>query len=421
MIEASIGAVPGLLAAFAVLWAMSAAVVALVSRRRERPVLLPVLAAGAVCGIVTVTLMPGMAGTAGESVCDAGWSMAQAAGSSSAWLNVALFIPAPLLLTMLFKRPLTVAGCSVAACGMIEMAQATVVAGRSCSVTDSVMNTAGALIGTAAGWALVRTWRRPVWKDLATSAAVLGVSAVVLTMWIRSADLGSYDEPAQQAHQRAVEAQADSADAWITEAARETFGPNAEYEGSEYNKAEGLITATTSLGEITGRWPDETLISAAVNDNEAEPGDLTHGQAVQVGKRFAERWFPKQIQGAKLTTDVLAADAGNRAMHHLTYRRYVDGVMMPMRLDLTVTSAGRLLGFTADPVADPEMPRPKITKAGLGDVVRKQTGSAPVASVLLAQKVSGQWRPVWMVGVQGVDESDVFIDAVTGDLVAPDA
>ncbi|WP_267243832.1 VanZ family protein [Streptomyces sp. PR69] len=420
MIEASIGAVPGLLAAFAVLWAMSAAVVALVTRSRDRPVLLPVLAAGAVCGIVTITLMPGMAGAAGESACDTGWSLAQAAGSSSAWLNVALFIPAPLLLTMLFKRPLTVAGCSVAACWMIEMAQATVVAGRSCSVTDSVMNTAGALIGTLAGWALVRTWRRPVWKDFATSAAVLGVSAVVLVVWVRSADLGAYDEPAQHARQRTMEKQADNADAWITEAARDMFGPNAEYEGSEYDKAEGLITATTSLGQITGRWPDKTLVAAAVNDNEAEPGDLTHEQAVQVGKRFAEQWFPEQIHGARLTTDILAADTGNRAMHQLTYRRYGDGVMMPMRLDLTVTSAGRLLGFTADPVTDPVMPRSKVTQAGLADVVRKHSGSDPVASVLLAQKVSGQWRPVWMVGVQGEDESDVFIDAVTGDLVTPD-
>uniref|UniRef100_A0AAU2K0X6 Uncharacterized protein n=1 Tax=Streptomyces sp. NBC_00049 TaxID=2903617 RepID=A0AAU2K0X6_9ACTN len=58
---------------------------------------------------------------------------------------------------------------------------------------------------------------------------------------------------------------------------------------------------------------------------------------------------------------------------------------------------------------------------GLPGLLPQLLGVTPTAAVLLAQRIGGTWRPVWMVSMpEGSPQPDVFLDAVTGMPVTPD-
>ena len=85
---------------------------------------------------------------------------------------------------------------------------------------------------------------------------------------------------------------------------------------------------------------------------------------------------------------------------------------MPMRLSIMVTSAGRIMSFSARAVEDPHLPKVTVTEGEAARLARQYSGRTTQGAVLLAQHVVEQgWRPVWMVGIE---TSDVFIDASTG-------
>lgn len=87
--------------------------------------------------------------------------------------------------------------------------------------------------------------------------------------------------------------------------------------------------------------------------------------------------------------------------------------MMPMRLDITVIQAGRIMGFTSKPIKDPVLPPTAISEKDAMIRVEEQAGAKPTS----AQQVGGKWRPVWLIGVNG---GDTFIDAATGQKTQPD-
>ncbi|NUQ98009.1 MAG: hypothetical protein HOY79_16140 [Streptomyces sp.] len=178
-----------------------------------------------------------------------------------------------------------------------------------------------------------------------------------------------------------------------------------------------LVTASTDLGDISGWWPDKKLEQAAFKDNKAEEGSLNQKQAESVGTRFAERWFPDEVRGAH--RKVRVSGSGNTAVYMLIYRRYKAGLMMPMRLDIAVTSAGRIMNFTARAINDPQLPKTAISESKAAQLAHQYSGRTTQGAVLLAQNVKGQgWRPVWMMGIE---TSDVFIDAVTGRQIPRDS
>lgn len=95
----------------------------------------------------------------------------------------------------------------------------------------------------------------------------------------------------------------------------------------------------------------------------------------------------------------------------VAYRRYVGGVMMPMRLDITITTTGRIIGFMAKNAADPVLPPVTVGEAEARKLSEKVTGLKSESTLLVAQQVGGRWLPVWLVGS---GKNDVTIDAVTG-------
>ncbi|MFJ3861809.1 VanZ family protein [Streptomyces sp. NPDC090085] len=124
-------------------------------------------------GIICVTLMPGLSADAGRNFCDLGFEFA--ALGPSAWLNFALFIPAPLFAAVASRKPLLTVAAAVVGSAAIEAAQTRLATGRTCSLTDLVMNSAGALTGTAVALVWLLAAASPLalrWKRDAVLSAI---------------------------------------------------------------------------------------------------------------------------------------------------------------------------------------------------------------------------------------------------------
>ncbi|MFE5191364.1 VanZ family protein [Streptomyces sp. NPDC056628] len=415
MIDASIEAIPGLLLSFGVLALILALPVGLLARVRQKPVTIRLLCAVSVAGVCAVTLLPTDGGPVGQgAICDVSSPFPQLFLSSSALLNVALFAPAPFFAMLVFRRPLTVVAVAVLSSGLIELIQSEGTMGRACSSTDLVANATGALIGAAGGVVLLRSrgqearWGK---SDVLWGGGLAAVGAMVLT-GVFQTSVESYVPLSERDGVKTQARALEGSDAWITEAATDVFGAKTPVREvvSETRDGRYLVTASTDLGDISGWWPEKKLVQAAFKDNRAEAGSLSMGQAAAVGTRFAERWFPEEVRGAE--RKVRMSGAGETAVYMLSYRRYTAGVMMPMRLSMTVTSAGRIMNFSARAVKDPDLPKVVVTEGEAARLAHQYSGRTTQGAVLLAQHVTDRgWRPVWMIGIES---SDVFIDAVTG-------
>ncbi|MER6786201.1 VanZ family protein [Streptomyces sp. NPDC000658] len=422
MIEASISAVPGLIVSFLILAALTAAPTALVAKARNKPWPLRTALAAYLAGVLAVTLLPGQAGLQSWQ-CDTG-TPTHLFTSASSLLNVALFAPGALLAVLLYKRPVTVAAAFGTLSGGVELAQSAGDLGRSCSVTDLAANGIGALLGSLLGALWLCRRRRPpsrLLRDLAwgTSLAVLAalVVAGVFASRIDRVDIVAKDEQRRGLAESAVQA-----DAWITTAARGVFGSDTQVRetATEKDGDRLRITATTNRGAVTGTWPAKTLESARSSHTRDDAGSLgkslDRNEVAAAAAQFARKWFPRNVKGSEQR--VRFVGDGPAPAYTVVYRRYVDEVMMPMRLDLTLTASGRVIGFSARTVDDPVLPRVTVDEAGARALAKASTGLPGRSALLLAQRVRGEWRPVWLVGG---GKRDVAIDAATGERVVATA
>ncbi|MFB8757712.1 VanZ family protein [Streptomyces nigra] len=265
MIEASIEAVPGLLLSFGVLALALALPVGLLARIRHKPVAVRVLCAVSIAGVCAVTLLPADGGPVAQgAACDVSSPFPQLFLSSSALLNVALFVPAPFFAVLVLRRPVTVAAVAVLCGACIELIQAEGAMGRACSSTDLVANATGALIGVAGG--VIRSrGQGPGWRkaDVLWGGGLAVVGALVVTGVFRTS-VEPYvplsEREGVQAHAHALE----GSDAWIAEAAAEVCGAKVRVREvvSEERGGRYLVTASTDLGDVVGWWPGKKLVQA---------------------------------------------------------------------------------------------------------------------------------------------------------------
>ncbi|MFI1177903.1 VanZ family protein [Streptomyces melanogenes] len=342
--------------------------------------------------------------------------------SSSALLNIALFVSAPMLAVITFRRPATVAAVSVLCSGSIELIQATASLGRACSVTDVTANALGALIGSGIGtvWVLLDSRGSiDAKRDFGWGASVAVAGASVL-VGLFSFSVSSIDVVAAEDRQRAQIQTLSGASDWIEQAAEGIFGRGTEVKETR-SQADGgrwHVTAATNRGEVSGWWPDKSLERAESKRNRGDIGNLTRSQIEATGEQFARKWFPQSVVKSRRT--MYPVGEGKDKVYVVLYRRYVNDVMMPMRLDITVTSAGRVMDFTSRPDRDPELPAVSIGREEAKQLAKRVTGHQPQHANLLAQKVSGRWRPVWLLDTGKEDNPDIFLDAVAGVEVTPD-
>ncbi|GAB2805924.1 hypothetical protein GCM10027073_43190 [Streptomyces chlorus] len=372
--------------------------------------------------VLVVTLLPGGAGDTLASVsCNAGPSVRGMVTTTSGRLNILLFVPLGLFGVLLFRRPLAVLTGGIALTGTVELLQALLPLGRACSHEDLLMNCAGGFLGTVLGtvWLRARQGRWPLMRrDGLMGGGLLILTTVALTATFHFA-------VPSVAGGAGVVAPTAEQEEWGRRAAADLYGPDATV--VKVQLREGFadvptrVDVSTDQGSLTLVWPEKKLISASSYNNRDDEGSLSPGDVKKAGEGFARGWYAEEVKGSEATFDQLG-DGTSKGPYILSYRRYRDEVLMPMRLDITVSSAGRIMSVTARPEPDPALEDPEIAHEEAQRRAEEMSpGFTAGETFLIAQKVYEQWRPVWIVnllpkGVQA-DEGDgtvVYLDAISG-------
>ncbi|MEU0456994.1 VanZ family protein [Streptomyces sp. NPDC006129] len=421
MIEASIRAVADLIPIFVVASVLIGLPVALVARAKKRPVVTTTLWSVSLLGVLAVTLLPGGMGDAGkDTVCYIGPSLRGVLSTTPGQLNVLLFLPVCFFGVCAFRRPIAVLAGGLLLTGSVETLQALLPLGRSCSYSDMTANALGAVAGVVCGIAWLKLRRHQqlfTRRDAGTGMRVFGIGGALIAAVFWFGITPVYGGP------EAVGATGDQ-EKWARSVAAQVYGEQAKIIQVQQREPmpgfPGKVDVTTDKGNLTLLWPERKIQSAFSVDNQDDGGSLTPDQSKAAAERFAEKWYPDEIKGSKITFDPLAK---GKAPYVLSYRRYVNDIMMPMRLDITVTSSGRIMGVTARLVKDPRLPKPELDKAAAEKRAEELTDLKAGSPIfLIAQEVSGEWRPVWIVNMIRDGESEphgaaVYLDAVSGTLV----
>ncbi|MEU6013040.1 VanZ family protein [Streptomyces sp. NPDC047515] len=418
MIEASIGALDGLIPIFVLVAIVFTIPVLLWAKAKKLPMVPSVLWSISLAGALVVTLTPGGGGfVENHPVCYIGPSAQGVLSTVPGQLNVALFVPVSLFAVVAFRKPiLALAGGAILTCG-VELLQAVLPLGRSCSYSDIAANAmgvvAGVLLGT--GWVWWRSRRPPITRrDSWQAAGLLGIGGSAMGAMFLFVVTPAYGG------QEAVGATA-AQGAWARQVAAEIYGDSVDVIQVQAREAipgfPGRVDVTTAKGSLTLLWPDKKIQTMFANDNKDDGGSLTRSQVEATGLRFAQKWFPGEVKGSDSTLERLG---GGEGPYILSYRRYANGVMMPMRLDITVSSAGRVMAINARSVPDPHLPEPKLDKSAAKRRAEELSGiKASDDAFVIAQELSGTWVPVWIVNLIRDGETEpsgavVYLDAVTG-------
>ncbi|WP_055588179.1 VanZ family protein [Peterkaempfera griseoplana] len=420
MLTAIVSSYSGLIPAFLVAAFLLGTPCALALHARQRSTVIGALLGASLAAVLTATLYPtGSTDSAAGRLCEAGGSLRGLLSTEQGRLNLALFVPLCLLAVLVVRRPLLVLAGAALLSGTIEALQATLPIGRSCDRGDFIANVLGAAAGLFLGvLTLLLTCRTPEFTIRAAlqDVGALGMSVValvltyqfVLTPVHRGAGLVA-GTPEQNRAARSVTERLFGRDVKVT-----------AVQLMEATPASGAqLMVTTTNGRLTLSWPAQKLISAMSVADDDNNGQLSQEQLRTSGERFAAEWFPDEVRGSKETFQQIAPTTRARL---LTYRRYVDGVMMPMRLGITVSSSGRIIGIDATRVPDPHLPRPVIGRAQAQRLASGMfRGTRSGTAVLVAQQVGSAWRPCWVVDLHRPGQTEaagtVLLDAVTGALV----
>ncbi|MFG2824149.1 VanZ family protein [Kitasatospora sp. NPDC048365] len=421
MIEAIFSSAPALLPVFALLALVLGAAALRQARARQWPRAVAVLWGLSLAGEVAATLTPTGTGSFGTS-CSIGSGVWETATTQQGLMNVALYVPLAYFGTLVLRRPLTVLAACAVLSALTELGQTLLGTGRSCDGADLVDNALGALLGTVAAvlWLWLRRRpvpfsRRDVLHGLSTAGA--GLAAVTTVVWLfvplhhDAPGFGAHSAADETELPRRIAAQLFGAET-LLQTTRLTVAPE--------DPPQQALEVATDRGQFRIEWPTGRLLSSASADSRTDPGPLSRDQVLKVGTDFATTWF------SDLTHAATPALTPTDRAYLLTYRRYnTDNVLMPMRLDITVSTSGRVMASSARWDADPQLPHPTLTAdAAKQRAVAAAPGSRADTPLLLAKKVDGQWRPCWSVTLTKPGDTQTsgtaeFIDAVTGQPVAP--
>ncbi|MFG2227895.1 VanZ family protein [Streptomyces sp. NPDC048644] len=400
--------------------------------------------AGAVTAELALTLfLPsgGPAGSGGTGVCVINRNFAEPFGTEQGLLNVLLFLPIGFFGVMAFRTLLPVLAGSVLLTIATELLQ-TLVPGisRGCDSSDVEMNTLGGVAGALIAWAILHFARRRMnaVKAHAGRTAVgagigLGCAAVVWLAWVTPTAVDATSLQFTGSREKAAAAKA----------IRQAFGDhysiaNVQLQSGTQDVPDSLLIALDH-GSAQLSWPDATQLNATFEDSSVTTQDSfplpgTHKKpandhdALTLARRYAQQHYPSELRDAE--PQVTAVGEKTELGWIVSWRRRsAAGVLMPMRLDVQVNTAGRisqiLVNTTPDPTSLPEatVGKKAAQKTALEHVERLKGASGIHAadSELLAVQRDGRWRSQWITTFAADDPAlqfeSVYVDATTGKAV----
>jgi hypothetical protein len=354
--------------------------------------------------------------------------------STQGQLNVLLFAPFGLFAALATRKFLLAVAAGMLFTATVETAQATIpFISRLCDTDDLVTNTVGVLAGAVIGKLISRRLRgsETVTRAAIRRVAIAGVPilALVVVAWVAVID------PTRAIQPSSVPAASAAQERALTDALKKAFGaaPSAE-KVLYFDNGDGTAVVTTPLtggyAEIT--WPDREQFTAHFTPSYYGEGvhaykipDVSRratsaDDAKDIAARYAASYAPWAIPGSRVSVRPIDETANIGWM--VEWRRWRDGVLMPMRLSIAIEPSGRMIDLISRHIDDPRLPEPRIgdkrawrtfedhfkLKAGEGDRAEP---------IYLAERRDGQWRIHWRLSVrEGSTLMSAVIDATDGSI-----
>ncbi|MFJ1709659.1 VanZ family protein [Kitasatospora sp. NPDC088346] len=437
MIEAALRGNQSLVLTAAVLWALTAVPAWFAGRRYGFSAVAAVGAAGALSLVLAATLYPLSPQAPASMTCTLQRDAVGALLGDQGLLNAAMFVPAAFFLTVLTRRPLPVAAACAVLSGAIEVTQALVSGmGRACDSADLEANVAGALLGCLAGrlW-LRRAGSRALGREIRlTSVIAVGGGAVLAAVAVPALLFVVAD--VSDGH-RADGAQTAAA----TDAAHRFFGAGTAVRRVQFSPGgsgrPGRVEIATAAGNLVLDWPSREVSSGVLGSVPEQPGgrpQLSQEAALAAGTDFARTHFPWALSDSSST--VYPAGGPDSTAKLVQWRSRVDGVLMPMRLDLVVGDDRRVVSFSARHVPPPALPKPAVSAERARQLATRPGMTVTGGELLAKADERGTWHLCWLLtlapaglagpsnapgpaqparGGDGPGQAVVFLDAVTGE------
>ncbi|MFJ7592239.1 VanZ family protein [Streptomyces sp. NPDC097617] len=407
-------------------------------RVRGLPKVPAVLFGWAVAGALSATLYPSHTGASASGICTIGRDVFTPLLAQQGIMNVALFVPAAFFSVLVFRRPAVSVASGVLLSAGIESVQAlTSSIGRSCTSEDLIANSLGTAIGVALALAL-RGMRSALGKaDLVQGLRILGVGAVVLLAFGAVAITPVLSEVTELT--RATSAQQEVARRTV----RDVWGPDARISSIQYMKGEGAAAGQTLVTLEDGflNFTDGAVNITGSRQAKSLPGVTakpvrTKEEAVAQAAVFVQARFPWALKDSTTMVDPTTADSGQQTVG---WRQRVDGVLMPMRMDVVVDPDGRISAFTGRNELGPAAPpahRVTAEEARRTAEAQVSAGSFAGSEILVQKNAQGDWETRWLISFtlprpegtpapagEDVPVNDqgttVAINALTGKVIPP--
>ncbi|MEV7239526.1 VanZ family protein [Streptomyces sp. NPDC051020] len=434
---------PWIITSFLVLSILLGTAMWYVSRRKSLPRAASILFGLSLAAELAATLSPSHTGAGVSGVCAVNRDLVGPLIAPQGLMNVGLFVPVAFFSVLLFKRP----AVSLAGGGLLsawtEFIQAvTPHTGRSCASEDLVANTLGALIGVTLAvliWRFKAASTQTNWRTRASRADLIrasqslaigggilfAIGAIFVTpVLVEVADLTKASPAQKEEAERVV---------------RKIYGENQVISAIQYTKGAGgqegqfLVTLNNGFMNFT---ENETFITGSTA-SPSLPGVSqsrvrTDEDAIRQATDFVRNRFPWALKKSKVNVNPTVAGTGQRTV---AWRQRVEGVLMPMRMDVVVEPTGRISAFTGRNEPGPATPPGhKISVAKAREIAAGYLGGSGDfrSSELLVQKNSaGQWESRWAVNFvmppakntgpedvpTGSDVTTVMIHADTGQVI----
>ncbi|TXC94249.1 VanZ family protein [Streptomyces sp. ISID311] len=396
-------------------------------KRTDRPVSLALWCTSMV-SVLFLTLWAN-GGTQGAGTCVANLSLLEPFGTEQGLLNCLMFTPVGFMGVIVTRRVVPAFACGVALSALIETAQGALPAiGRACDTSDLVSNSVGSMLGAFIGFALVRFQKSDLtpWRMRRSPAVITCTAFSVLlgTVWITSIQTHSV-----RATEAVGSAAGDQRHAAV-DAVHQAFGDhyavgNVQF-SSSLDSDRGTVMASLPVGFVQVNWPEANEITASLDMSDSGkpsgfpvPGAPAHvgnsTQAKKAATTYAQTHFSWALPGSKTEVSPVGKKASLGWL--VSWRRYHNSVLMPMRLDVQIDRTGHVSQLSTRKVPDVATPPSRIKK---DEALRIAKSSSPgcqkaEAGELLAVQNRPKWHAVWRIKITCKDSSAiVHINARSG-------
>lgn len=296
------------------------------------------------------------------------------------------------------------------------------------------MNALGGLVGAATAGAVLYAIRIPLPPAQAgarRTGIIAAIAIVIATgLWMSSITQIPVDASSLQLAGSQEKAAADKA---ICDAFGDRYTIHSvQVQPPQYGGPGQLIITFENAGFAWLSWPDATQLTVSLEESTVTtpnsfpvPGTTAPPKTAQDAQRIATRYAQTHFPWGLSSTPSQVYPVGEKAAFGWMTswrRRDTNGVLMPMRLDIEVNTAGRvsqLLARHVDDISDlPPVRVDKNTASATAIAGKTQANAAgtpltATAGELLAVQRSGQWRVQWLIGL-GTSTAPVYVDATTG-------